>query len=113
MKLSQRLLSEMSPDELAAELIRCQEQGEKALAQGMINQYQVYEQRYYLARSYQMNPHDIALGATYGLANNTGLFIARRLNGVFVYGTLLGETEERGFPIGQLVALDFDPKAKQ
>lgn len=101
------LLSEMTTTELHDEKVRCQQAGQTALTAGLVNEYHVWEQRYYLVESYLMDPADIELGATYGVANGTGLFIARRLNGVFAYGNLIGETEERGFPIGQLVPLDF------
>ncbi|MCY0876740.1 MAG: DUF1811 family protein [Firmicutes bacterium] len=109
--MSQRLLSEMNPQDLQNELVRCQALGKKAMEEGLISEYRVWEQRYYLARSYLMDPQAIILGATYGLADTTGLFIARRLNGVFAYGTVLGENEERGFPIGQLVPLDFSQES--
>lgn len=101
------LLSEMTTVQLHAEKTRCQQAGQAALTAGLLNECHVWEQRYYLVESYLMDPATIVLGATYGVANGTGLFIARRLNGVFAYGNIIGETEERGFPIGQLVTLDF------
>jgi len=105
--LPNTLLSEMSARELESELQRCQEGGLSAASKGLTSEYKVWEQRYYLTRSYLLDPDSIMLGATYGLADSTALFIAKRLHGILAYGNVLGEQEERGFPIGQLIALDF------
>ncbi len=108
--MPKKLLSEMSREELVTEMVWCQDEGKKVLEDGLTNQYQVLEQRYSLAKSYLMDPNDIDLHATYGLQNNTNLFIVNHLRGVFAYGKVLGEAEERGYPIGMLVPLNFESK---
>ena len=104
-----KLLSEMSEQELHDEIKRCQQSAKEAIEDGMLSEYQVYEQRYYMAKSYLMNKDDIQIGATYGIENDTNLFIVEYLRGVLAYGKALGQTEEKAYPIGILVPLDFAP----
>lgn len=107
-----KLLSEMSAHELQTEMKLCQTAAKKAIDDGMISEYQVHEQRYYMAKSYLMNPDDIQLDVTYGIENDTNLFVAKSLRGVLAYGKVLGQKEEKAYPIGLLVPLDFSSKDK-
>lgn len=102
-----QLLSDMSKDQLLEEMSSCQRKASAALKDGVTNEYQVYEQRYFLAKSYLMDRTTIESGTTYGLATTTDLFIVEYLDGIMAYGTILGAKEKRAFPIGRLVPLDF------
>lgn len=102
-----KLLSQMSRIELLEEMIRCQEKGKEALEEGMLNEYQVLEKRYYLAKSYTMDPCAIVLNATYGIENDTNLFIVNELRGVMAYGHAIGQEEEIAYPIGMLIEIAF------
>lgn len=105
--MTTQLLSQMSKMQLEAEMARCQEQAKLALEQGVINEYQVYEQRYFLAKSYLMDRQTIEPHITYGIETTTDLFTVEYLDGIMAYGKVLGTKEKRAFPIGKLVPLDF------
>ncbi len=106
--MPKKLLSEMTPQELQTEMELCQTSAKKAIDDGIISEYQVYEQRYYMAKSYLMNPQDVQLDVTYGIENDTNLFVTKSLRGVLAYGKVLGQKGEKAYPIGLLVPLDFD-----
>ncbi|KUO95021.1 DUF1811 family protein [Ferroacidibacillus organovorans] len=98
-------LREMSHAELLEEMERLKRAGELAYQEGNLSEYGVLESRYFLTRSYAIDPNDIELGILYGIENETVLFVPKRFNGVFVYGFPLGSTEEVGYPIGKLVPI--------
>ncbi len=105
--MQSQLLSEMSNKKLQDEMRRCQNSAKIAIENGVTNEYQVYEQRYFLAKSYLTDPANIEAGITYGIETTTDLFIVDYLDGIMAYGKVLGTKENRAFPIGKLVPLDF------
>lgn len=105
--MSKKLFSEMSRGELEMAMQLCRDAGLQALHDGLPGEYQVQEQRYYLARSYWLGANFARVGETYGLATNTSLFTVTALQGIMAYGTVIGERETRAFPVGMLIPLDF------
>ncbi|WP_202080972.1 YfhH family protein [Caldalkalibacillus salinus] len=98
--------SDMTKDELYAEMQRLIGEARKKEQAGFISEANILEQKYYMAKSYLLPPEEIHKGQSYGVAGEKGVFTVRYLNGVFAWGTLEGDEEEVGFPIGRLEPLN-------
>lgn len=95
-------MSEMSKEELEREMQRLWAEAKKKERAGFISEANVLEQKFYMAKSYLMDPAQIEVGAQYRVAGEEGIFTVEYLNGVFAWGKLDTDEEKRGFPIGRL-----------
>jgi hypothetical protein len=98
-------MSEMSKEELKIEMQRLWALAKKKEQAGFFSEANVLEQKFYMAKSYLMDPNQIEIGGQYRVAGEEGIFTVRYLNGVFAWGKLDTDPEERGFPIGRLEKL--------
>jgi hypothetical protein len=96
--------SEMSREELLAEMQRLREEGMKKHQSGLLteSELQVLEQKYYLAKSYLMDPGEIELERHYKVEGEEEPFFVEYLNGVMAWGTFPSSTEKVAVPIGRL-----------
>lgn len=95
-------MSEMSREELEREMQRLWAQAKKKERAGFFSEANVLEQKFYMAKSYLMDPSQIEIGGQYRVAGEEGIFTVQYLNGVFAWGQLDSDPEKRGFPIGRL-----------
>lgn len=102
-------MSEMTKEELQMEMQRLWALAKKKERAGFISEANVLEQKFYLAKSYTMDPAQIEVGARYRVAGEEGLFTVEYLNGIFAWGTLETDHEKRGFPIGRLEKAEGPP----
>ncbi|GGK27992.1 hypothetical protein GCM10010965_21070 [Caldalkalibacillus thermarum] len=95
-------MSDMSREELEREMQRLLAEARKKEQAGFISEANVLEQKFYMAKSYLMDPAEIKIGGKYRVAGEEGIFTVEYLNGVFAWGKLDTSPEKRGFPIGRL-----------
>ncbi|MDQ0340052.1 hypothetical protein J2S00_002847 [Caldalkalibacillus uzonensis] len=95
-------MSEMSREELEREMRRLLAEARKKEQAGFISEANILEQKFYMAKSYLMDPAEIKIGGTYRVVGEKGIFTVEYINGVFAWGKLDTSPEERGFPIGRL-----------
>ncbi len=69
---------------------------------GFISEANIYEQKYYVAKSYTMDVNSIKPGDTYRVIGESEPFTVRYLNGVFAWGEMPSSEELKAFPIGRL-----------
>lgn len=94
--------SEMTEEELHAEMQRLLQEGRKKQQAGFSSEANILEQKFYMVKSYLRNPEDIVCGQEYRVIGEEEVFKVRYLNGVFAWGKFPSSTEEVGFPIGRL-----------
>lgn len=94
--------SEMDRAELDAEMQRLMGESRKKEQAGFISEANVLEQKFYLAKSYALDPSQIIVGDTYEIIGESSLFTVDYLNGVFAWGKLAEDDELRAFPIARL-----------
>ncbi|GAA0370150.1 DUF1811 family protein [Bacillus horti] len=94
--------SEMSKLELYSEMQKMIGEARKKHQAGFISEANILEQKYYLAKSYMMNPHEINKGGQYHVAGEHGVFHVKYLNGVFAWGRFPHSEEDEAYPIGRL-----------
>jgi len=94
--------SEMTLTELDMEIARLQKEGERSLAQGMVNELQILERKYYMAKSYLISPVTIPKGFVTSVENENGSFVIDRMEGVMAWGKFQDCSEERAFPVAML-----------
>lgn len=94
--------SEMTKLELYTEMQRLIGEARKKHQAGFISEANILEQKYYMAKSYMMNPNEINIGGQYQVAGENGVFHVHYLNGVFAWGRFPHSVEDIAFPIGRL-----------
>lgn len=104
--------SEMTKDELYHEMQKMIGEARKKHQAGFYSEANILEQKYYMAKSYLMDPAEICSGQTYQVAGESKPFHVRYLNGVFAWGTLEGSDEEQAFPIGRLESMQCCTKGR-
>lgn len=97
--------NEMTKEELYKAMQELLGDARKKEQAGFYSEANVLEQKYYLAKSYLLSPQEIKIGGRYYVAGEDKPLVVEYLNGVFAWGSLEGETEEKGFPIGRLEPL--------
>lgn len=95
----------MSKEELYSEMQRLIGEARKKHQAGFISEANVFEQKYYMAKSYLMDSDEIMSGQKYKVLGQEGIFKVRYLNGVFAWGTIDSSEEEVAYPIGRLEPL--------
>jgi hypothetical protein len=97
------LYRDMTPTELEAEMTRLQDEGHRALAEERFEELDVLERKYYLAKSYTMNPDEIKVGNLYTVIDTTDRLEVTRMDGVMAWGYRNGVRLEEAFPMAMLV----------
>lgn len=101
--VSGKLLSEMTPEELRAEMDDLQRRGQELYDNGDFNEAMVLRTRWYLAASYLMDPSAIETGATYFVEGEPGKTITvTRIDGVMAHGHVSGSFLSGAYPIAML-----------
>lgn len=101
-----RKYSEMTKEELYAEMQHLLGEGRKKQQAGFISEANILEQKFYMAKSYMMDSDGILSGQEYHVAGEKEPFKVRYLNGVFAWGRFPSSIEEVAFPIGRLESID-------
>lgn len=97
------LYSDMTPEQLQREMKDLQQQGQRAYDEENWSQYEVLMQKWYLAKSYLIEPEaDIRIGATYRLAEAYDQFTVAKVKGVMAWGTRMSDGAEIAVPIAML-----------
>ena len=94
--------SEMSVEELNRELLRLKEATMKKHQAGFLSEASVLEQKFYMAKSYLLEPSSFHPGEDYHVTGQEGLFRINYLNGVMAWGTFANSDEEIALPISRL-----------
>jgi hypothetical protein len=94
--------SEMDQEELYREMQQLIGESRKKEQAGFISEANILEQKFYLAKSYMMDPQEIEIGQEYHVEGEEETLKVEYLNGVFAWGRFPSSTEEVGFPIGRL-----------
>lgn len=93
----------MTKEELKLEIKKLKQESRKIGREQKYNEFEVLYRKIELAESYLINPGEIILRQTYHVKNMPGVkFFVERLNGIFAWGHIEGEQEERGIPISLL-----------
>lgn len=97
-----RLFSQMTLAELQEEMERLRQQMEETKQSGNHTQFQIMEQKFFLAKSYFLGTDPFFLGRSYRVHGHEQLFTIDYFNGVFAWGRFPGSTGQVGFPVGML-----------
>lgn len=104
-----KLLWQMSHEELLREMERLQREAEQCRAEGRWNEWEVLKRRYDVARSHLVEAGTIRAGGRYLVEDHPGkLFTVTRVRGIMAYGRFSPEEEEQAF----LLALLHPPGTK-
>ncbi|MEW9669261.1 YfhH family protein [Ammoniphilus sp. 3BR4] len=98
----ERRYSEMTVEELNHELLKLKEASMKKHQAGFFSEAAVLEQKFYMAKSYLLNPADFIPGQTYDVTGYEGKFTIKYLNGIMAWGHFDSSQEELAFPIARL-----------
>jgi len=101
---NEKRYSQMTEEELKAEIAHVMEEARKAEQMGMVNQFAVLERKAVMAKAYLLNPDDFKPGEIYAIEGDPGkYFKIDYLNGVFAWGYRLGGSgQEEALPISLL-----------
>lgn len=94
--------SEMTQQELQAEMQKLRAEGMRKYQAGYISEASILETKFFMARSYLLDPDDYMSGQEYTVIGYDEPFYVRHLNGVMAWGHFISSTEEKAFPIGRL-----------
>jgi hypothetical protein len=94
--------SELSLEELQREMQQLLGESRKKHQAGFISEANMLEQKFYMAKSYTIDPASIKIDHSYKVAGEEEMFKVVYLNGVFAWGRFPSSTEEVAFPIGRL-----------
>lgn len=96
--------SEMTENELRAEIGKLREKAIKAEQLGIVNEYAVYQRKVMMAQAYLVDPKSIEPGEIYRIDGDEGMFFhVDYLKGRFAWGYRLGgERAEEALPISML-----------
>jgi hypothetical protein len=98
----EKRFSEMSIEELDLALIKYKEGAMKKHQAGFFSEAAILEQKFYLAKSYLLDPKNYSPGNTYSVIGFEEPFHVNYINGVMAWGTFPHSTEEMAFPISRL-----------
>jgi hypothetical protein len=101
-----KLYRNMDHTELQQEMKRLQDEGNRALQEGRIEELDVLERKYYLALSYTQDPAQIKIGKVYTIVDTKDRFEVTRMDGVMAWGYTNGILLEEAFPMAMLVDPD-------
>lgn len=100
--------SDMTPDELKAEMARLQQLGQTAYDEENWSEYEVLMKKWYLANSYLIRDTvKIQIGKTYRIAEEYDRLTVRYLEGIMVWGVRESTGEESAVPIASLEEKDI------
>ncbi|WP_025026977.1 YfhH family protein [Caldalkalibacillus mannanilyticus] len=95
--------SEMTQEELFREMQHLLGESRKKHQAGFISEGNILEQKFFMAKSYTLDPQFIEIGKEYTvIGEDEEVFTVLYLNGVFAWGRFPGSTEDVAFPIGRL-----------
>ncbi|GAB7389052.1 hypothetical protein BSNK01_28900 [Bacillaceae bacterium] len=94
--------SEMKEEELRRQLDELEREVRRLRAAGNTSELAIVERKYYLAKSYLIDPREIVPGETYCVEGERRLFRVDYLNGVMAWGRLEGSFEQTAYPIAML-----------
>ncbi|UXR87635.1 YfhH family protein [Staphylococcus felis] len=102
--MNKKRLSEMERHEILHEIQTYKEKMRKAEMTGIMNEYDVYQNKVVIAESYLVDLSAIALGKSYQLQDGThDRFQVERLKGVFAWGYRSSQrATEEGIPVSLL-----------
>lgn len=102
--MNHKRLSDMNRQEIFHEIQTYKEKMRKAEMNGIMNEYDVYQNKVVIAESYLVDPEDVELGKIYALLDGSDdYFKVERLKGVFAWGYRLNSTSfEEGLPLSLL-----------
>ncbi|MFC4769398.1 DUF1811 family protein [Effusibacillus consociatus] len=99
----EKLLSEMTKEELQEEMERLKMRGVELFEAGDFDQAMVLRTRWYLAASYLMDPNTIEIGGEYFIEGEPGsIFTVSHLDGVMAHGTISSNPFPAAYPIAML-----------
>ncbi|MBI5974716.1 YfhH family protein [Staphylococcus canis] len=102
--MNRKRLSDMEKHEILHEIQTYKEKMRKAEMNGIMNEYDVYQNKVVIAESYLVDLSAIELGQTYTLKDGTqDTFQVDRLKGVFAWGHRTHQpSKEEGIPVSLL-----------
>lgn len=92
----------MNREELEAQLLKFKEAAMKKHQAGFFSEAAVYEQKFYLAKSYLLDPQFIQIHTEYSVIGYDQPFVIESINGRMAWGKFTGSHEELAFPIARL-----------
>ncbi|WP_134703944.1 YfhH family protein [Ammoniphilus sp. YIM 78166] len=99
--------SEMTKEELDYELLKLKEASMKKHQAGFFSEAAVLEQKFYMAKSYTLDPSRYLPGQAYQVTGYEGDFTISYMNGVMAWGHFKDSSEEVAFPIGRLTSVAY------
>lgn len=103
MSKSDKMLSEMTKEELQEEMDDLKQKGIELFENGDYSEAMVLRTRWYLAASYMMDPAEIEIGTVYFIEGEPGkLFTASYIDGVMAHGSLANSPMDAAYPIAML-----------
>ena len=102
--MSNKKYSEMTEQELRAEIANLKEKARKAEQLGIVNEFAVYERKATMAQAFLTDPSSIKAGEMYRISGDPGMFFqVEYLKGRFAWGYRLGgDRFEEALPISLL-----------
>ncbi|WCK53968.1 DUF1811 family protein [Aneurinibacillus sp. Ricciae_BoGa-3] len=104
--------SEMTHDEIQSEMQKLRAEGMRKYQAGYISEASILETKFFMARSYLLNPDDYFSGQEYSVIGYDEPFYVRYLNGVMAWGHFRTSEEEKAFPIGRLEEITHPAQAR-
>lgn len=99
-----RLLSQMTLAELQQEIERLRQATEEKKTAGDIIQFNILQQKFFMAKSYFIGTKEFMIGKQYRVFEHDEPFTIDYFNGVFAWGSFSNTDEKVGFPVGALEA---------
>ncbi|CAM3719119.1 DUF1811 family protein [Alicyclobacillus pomorum] len=104
-----KLYSQMTPEELQAEMKHLQELGQAAFDEQRWSEYEVHMKKWYLAKSYLIkDTANIEIGRTYRIAEEYDRLTVSFIEGVMAWGTRESTAQSAAVPIAMLEEKDDD-----
>ncbi|QLK86372.1 YfhH family protein [Staphylococcus sp. 17KM0847] len=102
--MNKKRLSEMTRQEILHEIQTYKEKMRKAEMNGIMNEYDVYQNKVIIAESYLIDPETIEIGKMYLLRDESEqYFKVERLKGIFAWGYRVNSIQsEEGIPLSLL-----------
>lgn len=97
-----RLYSQMTLAELQEEMERLRQQAEEKKNAGDDSQFGIFQQKYFMAKSYYLGTDEFRIGGKYSVPEYDQPFTIDYFNGVFAWGRFPDSDEQTGFPVGML-----------
>ncbi|MCS4487283.1 YfhH family protein [Staphylococcus americanisciuri] len=102
--MNNKRLSDMNRQEIFHEIQTYKEKMRKAEMNGIMNEYDVYQNKVVIAESYLIDPKNVEIGKIYPLQDGSeDHFKVERLKGVFAWGYRINSVRyEEGLPLSLL-----------